>query len=190
MLLGWADQEASWKRQIFKLWLLPKEMCCKASAFTFNLQTCSVNILARLLTKQKTCVDARWCCNADFLTTVLTLSNTCGAQPHRDSRDRVFSAVICCLISQILQARGFEGSGAKLSVEHLSLVFLVVCDRLFITIHFERHRGHSVHLWCGILQRQQAVCVTDKSLQEATPLSGNFGNEKCCFFRFHCVLVD
>lgn len=36
---------------------------------------------------------------------------------------------------------------------------------------------------------RSAVCVTNKSLQEATPLSGNFGNEKC-FFRFHCVLVD
>lgn len=37
---------------------------------------------------------------------------------------------------------------------------------------------------------RSAVCVTNESLQEATPLSRNFGNEKCYFFRFHCVLVD
>lgn len=73
--------------EIFKLWLLPKEMCCKASALTLSLQICSINILARLLIKQKACVDARWCSNADFLTTVLSLTNTCGAQSHHDSRD-------------------------------------------------------------------------------------------------------
>lgn len=37
---------------------------------------------------------------------------------------------------------------------------------------------------------RSAVCVTNESLQDATPLSGNFGNEKFFFFRFHCVLVD
>lgn len=95
---------------------------------------------------------------------------------------------MCCLISQILQARGFEVSGAKLSIEHFSLLFLV-CDQLYFMLYFGRHRARCVLLWCGILQRQQAVCVTDKSLQEVT-LSGNFGNEKHCFFRFHCVLVD
>lgn len=29
---------------------------------------------------------------------------------------------------------------------------------------------------------RSAVCVTNESLQGATPLSGNFGNEKSCIF--------
>lgn len=83
----------------------------------------------------------------------------------------------------------------NLSMEHPSLLFLFTCDKLFFTVHFGKQRVCCIlSWWC--LQRQQGLtssdqlCVTNESLQDATLLSGNFGNEKFFFLRFHCVLVD
>lgn len=151
-------------------------MCVKLSSILSINKDAKFSIMARLLIKHKAHVDARWSPNANSHSVPDQRLWCCAELSHTmttgtESLELLYAAPFPSYVKLLV----LKPQELNLPMEHAFLLFVVMCDRLFSTLHFGKQRVCCVLIWC-CLQRQRAptssdqLCVSLMKVYKVLPL--------------------